>query len=109
MRGLHAHLKYILINLFLYNFQVNPHPRHLGRLLYTLQKFRARGVLVFHWLTKNTAFSKVWRGAHYGWAPWVKWVFKCRPHFVQDGDLTNQMWIGRKNFDTYVLEFDFNI
>ena len=107
MAGLYVPLKYICIKIK--NLQVNPHPRHLGRVIFTLQKFRARGVLVFNWLTKNTAFPKVWRGAHLGWAPWVKWVFACRPHFVQDGDLTNRMWVGRKNFDTYLLEFDFEL
>ena len=89
------------------NLQVNPHPRHLGRVIYTLQKFKARGVLVFHWLTKNTAFGKVWRGAYWGWAPWVKGVHCCRPHFVQDSQLTNKMWVGTKNFNTFLLEFDF--
>ena len=88
---------------------MNLQPKHLGRIIFHLQKFRARGVLVFHWLPKMPAFSRVWKGPHYGWAPWEQCTYKCRPHFKPDSGLTNEFWIGTKNFDSYFIEFNFDI
>ena len=82
-------------------------PWHYGRLLLHLERSKARGCLIFHFLLSYPTFSRFWAGS---WARWVVKVVELFLFFFSNCGMDNLeifMQPAAWNFKLFCLEFNF--